>query len=738
VSERRAPETGERTRGTETTERLIRELEERIREIEERERRLRLAVLASDDEIWEYAIAEDRIAFEHELAGVESPSDVRVDPAEIGAARRSTASPDAVMNPASPAPAQTGFAPTLVRGHVSLADFIATIHPDHREAFRAALDALIQARTEFEEITIRRHRRGGGWVWVQLRGRVATLDGHGRPAMIVGSARDITHMQHNADRLRLALKAAGEELWEFDIARNRTHRENPLEREPGVDYEHQAATDVFTRICHPDDIEMVHKIYVDVRWGKTREFHAVYRSRGVGGAWRWMDAHGCGVDLDDRGLPTRIIGTNRDITTLKEGEERLRMALWGSGAELWDVDMVAATIRRSHMIPDLKINALGEAIRFADLLDAVPPEHAAAIRTAIVAQAKGESEKFEVWFRFEGVDGGRRWMYSHGKVTERGPDGRALRMAGTLHDVTAMKKIEEELRRLNEQLEQRVAERTAELTDANGELNLTIQRLGETRAQLVESEKMASLGSLVAGVAHEINTPLGVGITAGSHLLEEIEAVERKLADGSLDSSDLTQHAAMIRECADLIQRSLFRADRLVRSFKQVAVHQTTEPIRRIVLGECIGESLLPFRPALEQGGHSVDIDCPPDIELETYPGAIHQILANLFANSLEHASGDARSIRMRLRVTDAGKDAAIEYRDDGLGMARETRLRIFDPFFTTGRSKGHLGLGMHVTYNLVTQLLAGSIRCESEPGEGAMFTIRIPKRAPDPRLPAG
>ncbi|HEY2346162.1 MAG TPA: PAS domain-containing protein [Xanthomonadaceae bacterium] len=690
------------------------ELETRIREVEERERRLRLALLASDDEIWEYAVAEDRIAFEHEITGTPVPS------SHTGSA-------------ASPSPAQaTPQASTPVRGSMSLADFIATIHPDHRDALRRALDALSQARSEFEEVTIRRRHRGGGWVWVHLRGRIASLDERGRPAMIVGSARDITRMQHNADRLRVALKAAGEELWEFDIARNRTWRENPLERERDDDYDRDPATEVFNRICHPDDLAAIHKIYVDVRWGKAREFHAVYRSRGPGGAWRWMDAHGCGVDPDDQGLPTRIIGTNRDITELKQGEERLRTVLWGSGAELWDVDFVAGTIHRSHMVPDLKVNALGETIRFADLAAAVPPEQAAAIRDGMVAQVKGLSEKFEVWFRLETDEGGWRWMYSHGKVNERAADGRALRMAGTMNDVSAMKAIEDELRVLNEQLEHRVAERTAELTLANVELSQTIARLDETRAQLVESEKMASLGSLVAGVSHEINTPLGVGITGASHLLEELDALERELAAGRIDARLLGERAALMRECGDLVQRSLLRTDKLVRSFKQVAVKQSPEPPRHLVLAELIDGSLLPFASQLAQGGHAIAIDCPATIELETYPGAIQQVLIALLANSLEHAAIPGKPLAIAIRAIDAGADVTIDYRDDGAGMSRDTRLRIFDPFFTTRRGHGSLGLGMHIVYNLVTQRLAGRIRCESEPGTGTSFAIRIPKRAPE------
>lgn len=677
-----------------------------IAAITERERRLRLALLASDDEIWEYAIADDRIAFEHEITGTTTP--------------------------APPATGDAATGASVARGTVSLAEFIASTHPEHRQPLQTALATLRRGEAEFTEVTIRRQRRDGGWVWLHLRGRIADRDAAGKPSLIVGSARDITHMRHNADRLRLALNAAGEELWEFDIVHDRNRRENALDPRHDADYERLPATEVFTGLCHPDDIARIHKIYVDLRWGRAREFHAVYRMRGADGSWRWMDAHGRGVDLDDHGLPTRIIGTNRDITDLKQGEARLRTVLWGSGAELWDIDLTTATIHRSHPIPGLKLNARGEAIAFADLMAAVPAEHAASIRAGMVAQVKGLSEKFEVWFRLEADDGSWRWLYSHGKVSERDANGRALRMAGTLHDVSAMKKIEDELRVLNEQLEQRVADRTAALTLANTELSRTIERLDETRAQLVESEKMASLGSLVAGVSHEINTPLGVGITGTSHLLEELDAIERELATGTLDPKLLAEHASLMRECGELVQRSLLRADKLVRSFKQVAVTQSVETPRPLRLAEAIDGAVLPLAERFADGGHAIAIDCPPAIELSSYGNALQQVLTALLANALEHAVVPPRPLRLTIAAVDAGDAVAIDFRDDGAGMARDVRMRIFDPFFTTRRGHGSLGLGMHIVYNLVTQRLRGRIACISEPGAGTQFNIRLPKQVGD------
>jgi signal transduction histidine kinase len=299
-------------------------------------------------------------------------------------------------------------------------------------------------------------------------------------------------------------------------------------------------------------------------------------------------------------------------------------------------------------------------------------------------------------------------------------------MSGITQDITALKHAEEALRALNEELELRVERRTSDLRAANVELQHALDRLTLTQRQLLESEKLASLGGLVAGIAHEINTPLGVGITAASHLAEEATRLSRLLEQDRLGRNDLDRFQRTACESAEMILRNLRRADALVKSFKQVAVDQSTEDRRVVELGACIGEILTTLGPTLKKTPHKVELICGEPVVCETAPGALYQIVSNLVMNSLVHGFVDERPGRIVVAIARAGDDIAIDYRDDGVGMDEATRARIFDPFFTTRRGQGGSGLGMHIVYNLVTQSLGGTIRVDSFAGQGIDVAIRF------------
>ena len=253
--------------------------------------------------------------------------------------------------------------------------------------------------------------------------------------------------------------------------------------------------------------------------------------------------------------------------------------------------------------------------------------------------------------RVERLGGGYVWLRLRGRVAERGPGGRALRINGTTADITELKESAAAIEEANRELEHRVEERTAALTGANRELADALADLRRAQRQLVEQEKMAALGGLVAGVAHEINTPIGIGVTAASHLEACTRDFVRRFGEGRLTRGELQAFAEVAGESADLILRNLHRADRLIRSFKQVAVDQGSEDRRRIDLAHYVEEILIAWHPRLRRSGHAVRCEIAAGLQIDTLPGAIYQVLSNLIQNALLHAfegrdgGGDRKSV---------------------------------------------------------------------------------------------
>ena len=249
----------------------------------------------------------------------------------------------------------------------------------------------------------------------------------------------------------------------------------------------------------------------------------------------------------------------------------------------------------------------------------------------------------------------------------------------------------------------------------------------EARQALLKAENMAALGNLVAGVAHEINTPVGVGVTAATHLRELTVSFEQNYRNGKMRRSDLDDFISNSFQTSGIIETNLHRASDLIRSFKQVAVDQTGGEERELNLAEYIDEIILSLRPKLKNRPITVVQEVPPNILLRVKAGALSQILTNLITNSLAHGFEDGRSGKITLGAKYDGHDLVFEYKDDGIGMESDTAKRIFEPFFTTKRGSGGSGLGMHIVFNLVTNVLGGSILCQSSPGHGAMYTIKVP-----------
>lgn len=255
----------------------------------------------------------------------------------------------------------------------------------------------------------------------------------------------------------------------------------------------------------------------------------------------------------------------------------------------------------------------------------------------------------------------------------------------------------------------------------------SLEKLSRTQKEMIHSAKMAALGDLVAGVAHEVNTPIGVSVTASSFLLERTRHLRGLYQQGEMKRSDLEKYLTVAEESASSVLTNLERAAELVQSFKKVAADQSSEEKRSFELKTYLEQILISLRPQFKRTPHTVGMTCPENILLNSYPGAIMQILTNLIMNSLIHGFADGRPGEISIHVESSGDMLELRYRDSGVGMDQEQRERIFDPFYTTTRGSGGTGLGMNIVYNLVTQTLGGTISLESSPGQGALFMLTLP-----------
>lgn len=256
--------------------------------------------------------------------------------------------------------------------------------------------------------------------------------------------------------------------------------------------------------------------------------------------------------------------------------------------------------------------------------------------------------------------------------------------------------------------------------------------LRETQVQLRAAEKMAALGSLVAGVAHELNTPLGNALLASSSMQERAAETARCFRESNLRRSDLEEHFEMLAKTGGVLARSLLSAAELVRSFKEVAVDRSTEQRRRFDLERTTRDVLATLARRIERAGHRIEIEIAPGVEIEAYPGPYGQLIANLVENAIVHAFPERTGGVMRLAARQlAGGEVELVFSDDGVGISAANLPRVFDPFFTTRLGQGGSGLGLAIGYNIATALFGGRLSVDSAPGQGARFTWRFPAVAP-------
>ncbi len=279
-----------------------------------------------------------------------------------------------------------------------------------------------------------------------------------------------------------------------------------------------------------------------------------------------------------------------------------------------------------------------------------------------------------------------------------------------IHDINEARL---EIQDYSKTLEDRVKERTAELK--------------QRQKQLVESEKMAALGTLVAGIAHEINTPVGIGVTASSHLASITKELQSSVENKTMTKNEFKEYMNDAISISDLILKNLSRTGELVKSFKMVATDRTCLDKRRFNVKLYLVDVLLSLRPEIKKTSHNIELICDDEIEIESYPGGLAQVLTNLLLNAFIHAYDKDDKGTITISISLSGENMVMTFSDDGKGISNENIKKIFNPFFTMNRAKGGTGLGLNVVFNMVNNTLNGSIVCNSEEGQGTTFVVTIP-----------
>lgn len=413
----------------------------------------------------------------------------------------------------------------------------------------------------------------------------------------------------------------------------------------------------------------------------------------------------------------------RDVSERAAAEERARsladrlaITAAATGIGFWEYDYVRHELRSDAQHKRLH----GLAPDFAgDLYAAIracaAPADVERMRLIAARTLSGEEPFSSGEFEIRWPDGSRHWILMRGQVV-RDVAGKPLSHVGVTVDITATKRAELELRELAATLEARVTERSAELERATREL--------------MQSEKLAALGRLVAGVAHELNTPIGNSLLVATGLADATRTLDAELAAG-LRRSELDAYVDQARRSSALLRRNLERAAELIVSFKQVAVDQASAQRRRFALAQLVEEICTTFAPSLRSRTVSVEQQVPAGLMMDSYPGALGQVLTNLIANAVNHGFSESGAGRVLISAHASGDGMVLRVSDDGRGMAPEELARIFEPFYTSKLGQGGSGLGLPIVHSLVADVLGGRISVESEPGRGASFIVALPRVAP-------
>ena len=452
------------------------------------------------------------------------------------------------------------------------------------------------------------------------------------------------------------------------------------------------------------------------RDGMVREFE--YQVRQRGGGILWLSDSATSV-RDESGEVVRYEGTVRDITDQKRAEDAV-----AEGRRLLQqvIDTVPAVINvKNKELHYVLMNRYMAGIFGIEPADAIG-RTTSDLMSRYGAQKTDENDRRVLatgrdlgFYEEEYMDSSgnlRQWLVN--KLPLLDAEGDIERIVTVALDIGDRKRGELEMRKAKDAAE------------------AALRNLRETQNSLIEAEKLAALGRLVAGVAHEVNNPVGISLTVASALERKTAIFTGEVERGDLRRSRLTEFLETSRDAASQLVANLNRAAELIQSFKQVAADRNYSDQRNFDLGDLTEQVVMSLRPGLRKHHLTLNVDCQPNLVMNSYPGPYGQVLTNLFLNAVAHAFPDGRHGTVDIQVRESGKDnVEIIFSDDGCGMSLDVRRRAFDPFFTTRRDQGGTGLGLHIVYSIVTNRLGGRLDLDSEPGKGTRIQIILPRIAP-------
>jgi PAS domain S-box-containing protein len=467
-------------------------------------------------------------------------------------------------------------------------------------------------------------------------------------------------------------------------------------------YVHPSAREEFKRLMQRD--------------GMVREFE--YQVRQRNGNILWL-SDSATVVRDENGEVTRYEGAVRDITDQKRAEDAI-----AEGRRLLQqvIDTVPAVIN----VKDRNLHYVLMNRYMAGIFGIDPSEAIGRTTTDLMSRygaAKTDENDQRVlktkdglgFYEEEYPDSSghlRQWLVN--KLPLLDAEGEIENIVTVALDIGERKRSELEMRKARDSAE------------------TALRNLRETQASLIEAEKLAALGRLVAGVAHEVNNPVGISLTVASALERKTSNFTAEVARGDLRRSSLNDFLATCRDASSQLVANLNRAAELIQSFKQVAADRNYSDQRSFDLADLTEQVVMSLRPGLRKHNLALNVECQPNLIMNSYPGPYGQVLTNLFLNAVAHAFPDGRSGSIEIQARASGKDnVEIIFSDNGCGMSLDVRRRAFDPFFTTRRDQGGTGLGLHIVYSIVTNRLGGRLDLDSEPGRGTRVQILLPRIAP-------